>query len=400
MAASEPTTDAELIKRLSYRPSEIDACMIRVKPATEPSRISRSNPSSIGSLDTLSLEMLHLVLDWLDFQSIYRFSLASVRAREVAQALPASRELLRHAPAVLAAFGRTRLIMHHTAAKVRATLRSWKCVACANYGAFIFLPTCDRCCWQCLDNNQALWLLARGVAARCFSLSSAELDRLPTLLSIPGEYGVGLQSRKFEDRQKLVSLSAAKELALSIHGSQQEIYQRAWDRRPKVSQMRLAQYRYYQDAQLVQPKLDIFARRNLGDITMDDPYSGMASMPFPAITDKGVENGLWCRGCDYMFETYGLRFFPAKSKFSQPWMVFTGTRRRSFSQSEFLTHIRTCYGVQRIAIQAGLETWIRGLHDLAAPPRPLSEVLALLLLPEAKPDKGSKDKENTEINGN
>jgi hypothetical protein len=384
MAEEDIVTEQQLISGLSHCPYEARRGMIRATETPKPS-LHASASSSVGALDLLPPEVLHSILTWLDFLSILRFSLASKRANESVHSLPAHRDLFLHASAALAALGRTRTIAHHSAGRLRAVLRAWRCLYCGGFGAYLFLPTCERCCWFCLENNPALWVVSRGVAGKCFSLSSAELDLLPTLLSIPGQYCVGYDTSVQKDRQRLVAVKAAKQLALSIHQSEDKILGLA-KKIPRISSKRLSQYRHYHAAAVEPPPEVDVASQPAGRLAAShvrDPFPGMASIPFPAVTRDGLEHGLWCRGCDDLLETYGMRYFIPGCEAPVPiWTLFMSMRRCSYTRRHFLGHIDTCYGAQRIAARAGLEAWSRRVHKTDRPP-PMTprEVVAMLAEP-------------------
>jgi hypothetical protein len=230
------------------------------------------------------------------------------------------------------------------------------------------------------------------VAARCFSLTSAELDQLPTLLSVPGEYCVGHEPKLHVDRQKLVSVQATKKLAISIHGSEAEISRLA-TKIPRISQKRLSQYKHYHGAQLDPPKIESSAQPagKLDATAVHDPFPGMGSISFPVVAYHGVEDGLWCKGCDELLQTHAMRFFPTHSEPVPMWTLFMSMRRRSYSRAQFLNHIKTCYGIQLIAARSGLEGWSRRVHDTDAPPRTLAEVVSSLLKPSVPPGHNPKD---------
>ncbi|KAK0648421.1 hypothetical protein B0T16DRAFT_408167 [Cercophora newfieldiana] len=54
----------------------------------------------------------------------------------------------------------TGMIQQHTSLQLHTILRATSCTTCPAYGPFLFLPTCERCCWQCF----------RGFAPSRFSL--------------------------------------------------------------------------------------------------------------------------------------------------------------------------------------------------------------------------------------
>lgn len=180
-----------LISRLICREELNLHGMIRKVTPAKPSCIRRQSlQSSLGLLDRLPAELLLLTLELLDFQSLSRMSRVSLRGKAVVEGLPAFREMMQHAPETLPALGQTRLLKYHSSSLLRQTLRSAKCASCFSFAGFLFLPTCERVCFECLHENRALWLMTRAQAKRCFRLTDKQLATIPTLYSIPGTYNV------------------------------------------------------------------------------------------------------------------------------------------------------------------------------------------------------------------
>ncbi|KAF5020328.1 hypothetical protein F66182_7634 [Fusarium sp. NRRL 66182] len=111
----------------------------------KPSTLRQERPvSSLGMLDTMPAELLLLTLNLLDFQSLSRLARACFRGKIIVESLSAYRQVMRHAPKVLPALAKTGLIGHHPALLVLSTLQTSRCVSCFEFGAFLYLPTCER----------------------------------------------------------------------------------------------------------------------------------------------------------------------------------------------------------------------------------------------------------------
>ncbi len=213
----------KLISCLSHRPRYIIDGMIKISMPAKPSAIQRDSSSSLcGLFDTLLLELLHSIFNMLDFQSLSRVSRVSLRGEALVESLPAYRDLIEHAPLTLPALGQTRLISLHSAAALHVTLLSEQCISCGQYGAFLFLPRCERCCYECLLSNESLWVISLALAGNCFDVTPRQLKRIPTVLSISGVYSIGHRiSRKTP--LWLVSVMTAKGLGVVLHGSIENI---------------------------------------------------------------------------------------------------------------------------------------------------------------------------------
>jgi hypothetical protein len=147
--------------------------------------------SSAGSLDSLPLELLHSICASLDFQSLSRLSRTSLRGKAIVESLPAYRDLMKYAPYTLNALGKTGLISVHSPTMLHAALHSENCVSCGEYGAFLFLPTCERVCYECLQRNASFWVVSTRQARKYFNLTERQLKSEPYMRNIPGYYLCG-----------------------------------------------------------------------------------------------------------------------------------------------------------------------------------------------------------------
>ncbi|KAH8160954.1 hypothetical protein CIB48_g7290 [Xylaria polymorpha] len=329
--------------------------MIRKIPPATPSSIRRESlRSSLGSLDILPTEILLLTLDLLDFQSLSRISRVSLKGKAVVENLPAYREMMEHAPQTLAALGQTRLLSYHSSSLLRQTLRSAKCVSCClEFGGFLFLPTCERVCFQCLHENRALWVMTRAEAKRCFRLTDKQFKIIPTLYSIPGTYNVRLQiSRRRISR--LVSAKQAKQLAIQIHGSIETSPELNPLHRPRTTPLKeFWKFKRFIEAPLEPPGCDLSRMPDKSN-AVEDECCGMASIRFAYLTAAGADHGVLCKGCVRAIDDYHLHSMPAHvlSELVPPGrhpsrpLLALGVRLRS--RDDFVDHIQHCYGVSRL----------------------------------------------------
>lgn len=135
--------------------------------------------SSIGSLDQLPIELLHLSLEYLDFESLLNLAISSFQCRSLVESLSAFRETVQHAPAALAVLQETGLLATHTARRIHASLRDETCGTCKGYGPYIFVYTAKRCCLPCLRDLDDYQLVTKQEAEICFGLSPRDLTSLP-----------------------------------------------------------------------------------------------------------------------------------------------------------------------------------------------------------------------------
>ena len=283
--ALQHTTPDELISLIAHRPWYISQRMVRTTEPAKESSDWRKSTSSLGRLDDLPLELLHATLALLDFKSLSHVSRTCIRGIEVVNSLPEYRDLMLHAPDALAALGKTRIIRHHPAANIHLALLSAGCTLCSRYGALLYLPTCERCCYHCLWKNQSLWLIPISMAQKCFLLSKAAAKTLPVLRSVPGKYHV----RYPISRQRLIGLvcvGVAKELSIAENVSERdlsaylELHVATFDR---------GFFQYLQKASITPPQQELWLQ-SCGQDAPNDRYCGMGSLSFPSLSpDKHVE---------------------------------------------------------------------------------------------------------------
>lgn len=352
----------KLISCLSYRPRHMLEGMITISKPAQRSAIRRRSNSSIGMLDRLPLEILQWALNLLDFQSLSRVSRASLLAKSVVESLPSYRDLMEHAPQTLKALGLTGLVHVYSAAALHDTLQSEACVSCGEYGAFLSLLTCERCCYECLHQNHALWAIPINQAKKCFGLSLNHLKQASILHSIPGVYSTARFSRRRSLR--LVNVKEAKKLAIMKYGSMENLNTLvalpARDTNEKA-QREIYLFQWLRKAPLQPLNLDLSKLPSEQNTTPDD-YHGMAFIPFPSLMSHVPENGLWCSGCEWMYRSYQLGKLPSNIVFElvpadvNPLSVLRGRRDRALSRTDFLHHVRHCYGARELGAKLARST--------------------------------------------
>ncbi|KAI4868381.1 hypothetical protein F4820DRAFT_123059 [Hypoxylon rubiginosum] len=354
--SSQRTISEELVSKLTCTNELGLDGMIRKVPPAQPSAIRRwSTSSSLGLLEVLPAELLLLTLNFLDFQSLSRLSRACLKGKAVVETLPAYKEMMKHAPEVLTALGRTGLLSYHSSSLLRQTLRSEKCVSCFDFGAFLFLPTCERVCFECLHQNQALRMTTLASAKRCFHLTHSQLKRIPIMHSIPGIYCVRFQV-SYSRTCRLVSVKQAKQLGIEVHGSIENLAKLALTtRRGKMTSRESWILKYFREAPLEPPGCDLSRLPEKSNIT-EDNFAGMASIRIPYLTEAGADRGRLCRGCQVTYEHYRQGSLPASvlSELAPPGVgphrPLLAILARLRSRDRFLDHIRHCYGASRLVL--------------------------------------------------
>ncbi|KAF7558417.1 hypothetical protein G7046_g5739 [Stylonectria norvegica] len=340
----------ELISHLSHRPWYLNKVMITIP---EPLAVRKSvadyddRRSSVGTLERLPLELLHAVVNMLDLQSVSHFALVCLQAKAIVDSVQSYSELVINAPQALAALLQTNLARLHSLGQLHATLRSERCVSCPEYGTYLFLPTNERCCWECLRIEPSFRVLVAKRAIELFCLSTRHLRRLPLMSSIPGSYGI--TQKKSRRRCRLISVSAARDLGILVHGSAAKMAEALRSRHE--GEDIIADLSFLQGES--HPRGSDPLAASLQASIPDDSLFGMASIPFPSLSTMGdAQEGIWCKGCDWSHERFrtGRVTIDAFSDMLPldvyPSRVLLGMARRARSRNGFLEHVQHCYGAR------------------------------------------------------
>lgn len=346
--------EEELIARLAHRPRQYLNSMITIDnpQAALPVRLEEARPQddrpySLGLFEKLPIEIIHIILNQLDLHSFTQFSHVAVRGRPTVLSLPAYQILARHAPEALAALRLTKLMRLHPISYLFAAFTSARCATCPAYGPYLFLPACERCCWNCLRHNPARRVFTQAHARLAFALSPKQVRKLPVLFSLPGRYDT--TRVQVLGQYQLVSVSAARDLALSIHGSAEVVVNLTEGRKNKIrTALRI---RFLQRSFTINPEQDLLMVPDQGN-NFNDPFFGFASIPFPSLSGQtGVlEYGLWCKGCEKTFDVYDARrLLPAAISTRDPFRTLSHMLNQAYSRSGLWRHSQKCYGAQALS---------------------------------------------------
>ncbi|KAL2258470.1 hypothetical protein VTK26DRAFT_8212 [Humicola hyalothermophila] len=113
------------------------------------------------------------------------------------------RDLLQFAPKALLALAKTCVAHLHSVSVLHSALRADRCAGCRDFGPYLFLPSCERCCWNCLTLDPAFRMA----------------DQLPPFYALPDYYGIAREVRIKPDRREFVTARAAMARGLSRAGS-------------------------------------------------------------------------------------------------------------------------------------------------------------------------------------
>jgi hypothetical protein len=283
--------------------------------------IARQSGSPNSALERLPVELLQYILEFCGIRSLHRLLGASLRLNAVVASLRSLTEVHKVAGGVLSFLLNRRVLDEHSAKTRQSALRQ-RCCVCCDFGPFIFLPTCERCCHSCLLDNPALWVTDSRSAIDCFHLTSEDVRKLPVIRRIdhrdPDAYT--------PDQHMLVSVRDAKALCLKRRKTNGAIMKLSIPRgglmlkhlrnrpAPEGETDRAASRREEQD----RAKRFLCYRRGALDPFIELEMKGLegpyvrtkyarynlyirnSAIAFPYLSNEGeAEQGIWCKGCTH-----------------------------------------------------------------------------------------------------
>ena len=286
-----------------------------------PLRPPTDNRFRSSLLERLSPEIIYMVFNNLDFQSLEVLRRLSSRTREVVDSFPAHQDMTARAPDVLRALSHIGIISHFTAARLSGALYADRCVVCNDFGPYLFLLTLSRCCLNCLDNDLRLRVTTIPGAMTCYGLTRKALRSLLTVQL------QGLSQRDERKSEHFVSADDARALGIATHGSAEAMdhFSRAEVEKKMIE--------YESGRRETKP-------RSLALRSHDprDRRQYYVSTAFPHFDpgSKRVELGIWCKGCKNRRLGYGNVDKPERRKKLQK------AKDKAFSEAEFLKHYEEC----------------------------------------------------------
>lgn len=173
--------------------------------------------ATLGGLDILPLEILNMIVSDLDLHTLTTFQAVNKCARLHVDRLPQYKIIFTKAPDALRAAVASGAASWISCARLSNVLCSTVCSRCPDFGAFVYLLTCERVCLLCLSYNGDFAPVPRYMARRLYGLNRAYLDRLNNITTFPATYSHSV--RKREKGIVLVDRPAAFAAGIRRHGS-------------------------------------------------------------------------------------------------------------------------------------------------------------------------------------
>lgn len=266
-----------------------------------------SSNLNIGSLQCLPPEIIDLIFDHLDLQSLTDIRRVSWHARALIDRLPSYSFIARHAPEAIRAMLATQMAAHFTAPDILDAICQEVCSACGHFGPLLRLFCCRRFCRACMLSSYELLPMSVAAAKMEFGLNDRSLKLLPILFTVPGIYTD--DDRRYQRRLELISRKAAVEVGIQQYGSLEAVPKR---RKP----MSILQV--------------VSEQQN------NQPYIYMSSIRVPTVNRHTgfADTGVACLGCKN-----SIRYPKAR-----------GLRPRDtlFTAPGFVQHYRNCELAQKL----------------------------------------------------
>lgn len=301
----------------------------KLNTTSHPKTCGRSS-ASLGKLSRLPVELLQTILLKLDLQTLTTFRSVNHSARHGINYLPLYKEVVNYAADTLRALIALGLASYFTASQVFNALRSENCTLCGDFGGYIYLLGCQRCCLSCIHEATELLPLSYARAKIMYGVDDDALRQVPQFEAVAGFYSQRRQ--KALAQTTFVDQRAAYKVGMAIHGGTEEM-----DR-----------YRSLQFAPNVAAvdsiASNILGRELMNDILTEelrdghdqksqDPRRFLAVRAFPSLdwSTKSLEWGLSCNECrssldfTYPGEKEDLRLF-----------------NRLYSKAGYLRHLENC----------------------------------------------------------
>ncbi|ENH64059.1 hypothetical protein FOQG_16075 [Fusarium oxysporum f. sp. raphani 54005] len=315
-----------IINACTYHRMEFDRVLIRTneRKLDAPFLLSTSDTtssSSLGILSRLPEELILMILRELDILSYLRFRGVNNRARSIATASREYKTVVKHGLQGLKPLLKAELAHVCTIAHFYQTLVSNKCEFCGKFATFLYLITCQRCCFTCLQISVDLHVLPVPVPkafAKAVKCSSKEIEKIsgPKLRVVYGKYSLQPWPNVKRPRY-LVQAKPVVEKLRSLGSS------------PRIPKSVLSH----------QPQ-----SQSHDEIRHDFCYRYMAAaaLPWYDLSNDRMEPGMNCKGCQFRVEEYER----TNRRLDPPWGF--NDRDRVYSREEFLCHFGSCTHAQKV----------------------------------------------------
>ncbi|GKU21720.1 unnamed protein product [Fusarium langsethiae] len=320
--SATPQSQEAILRTCSYHRSMYYFPFLRTNPRKVPGTLLRSSaasslapetPNNTALICKLPPEIITNISLLLDVKSFHCFRNASRQTRAIVNGIPQYRQVAHHGFEGIKALARTGLSHHVTYKDLHQALITEECMLCGEFGGLLFLPTCTRCCYNCLREEPELAVIESfqeeclrilnpgGTDEDVFNTSSYRYLKIQNW-DIP--------TRMLHNSKGIPAIDISREIQslASMQGNREAALHQGW-------------LHYRSAACIIYPTLD----RDL----------------------MKVERGVSCKGCEKAFVTE--HFHTAGQGWAVPDIPSDCLERDIyFSAVGFLKHFESCEHAQRI----------------------------------------------------
>ncbi|KAL1868208.1 hypothetical protein Plec18167_008402 [Paecilomyces lecythidis] len=180
------------------------------------------NPLLAGFLGSLPLDIVYEVLMDLDYGSTSRMRLLNSCYRRLVDSFPAYGVLKNHARQSLRIMRITKIDSQWSIGQIFTEMCSPRCRTCTDFGPFLFLPTCSRCCYSCLQSRDEYAVAYLSNLKAILALPEHAVERLVALENLASYVPMNEVRCRIRlcPRLHLVSVRRAYEISMDIYGDE------------------------------------------------------------------------------------------------------------------------------------------------------------------------------------
>ncbi|PGH11815.1 hypothetical protein AJ80_06973 [Polytolypa hystricis UAMH7299] len=288
-----------------------------------PGPSTTKNPAS-GRLANLPNELLHNILKLLDLESLETVRRLNTAYWRIVEEFYVYRLLKEAAGPTLRMIHLTGLARHTSIRNLYTELRQPHCRACGDFGPFLFLLTCTRCCLNCLNERPEYQLAPDNYIEEKYDVPKCAINDLPVLHAPKGKYGGNYWYINHYYWCDMISVWEARKLARqnpeAWHKFDAECnsdtrtrllvtYPSRASRKPKHrfrgggSPLVLSHHHFAHHSTLRWPRLGVpSGERQRLEYGRFVEWSFMGSTAFPYFNGGSLEPGTYCSACRYARE--------------------------------------------------------------------------------------------------
>ncbi|KAJ5716252.1 hypothetical protein N7493_008163 [Penicillium malachiteum] len=318
--------------------------------------------SNMGKFSRFPLEIVHEMMNHMDFLTLERFSRTCHYARVAAANNPTYKLLIEHSAKLPELLMSTRVIYWHSLRMLKAELQFPNCRSCGTLTPYFYIPTCERLCRNCSEFDKNYWLIELLSTKYAFNLTTDDLRLLPITCLKPSSYHGPHFPVARHGVAHLVPVKCAIERAVKRWGSMELMREAAEqlspDRFADSTEKECADAALFRYIRSDQPPLDpnISEESMKGRLRASDlnGLASAASTVFPHVPPPCAESAerFYCKGCKWCvdkalsplpdaLEYMGL---DPKTDKAEVATIMASRARTARSWPDLFVHIISCLG--------------------------------------------------------